>query len=334
MYSSRPENLLNKMSRLSYAVSVSPSLSFADERALVPPAWVGHLLGRRRAQRGASLSPAGEGLAVGVSHGEGFSFASVRIRDARGLDRAALRAATARAYGRIRDELRGRAPHPVRLWNHIPGIHEPMGEGQDRYMIFNAGRFEALSGWFGGRESFDTRVASASGIGHDGRDLVIHCLASDRPGQAVANPRQVAPYRYSQKYGPLPPCFARATVIRPQASLPLVLVGGTASIVGEESVHQGDLARQADETLTNMAVLLRAAAGEPALETADRATVLARYLDVRVYYPDPERLDELRLLLSDAFPRARRIEWVRAGLCRPELLVEIEGVAELRALAH
>jgi enamine deaminase RidA (YjgF/YER057c/UK114 family) len=312
----------------SYAVSVSPLLSCADERGLLPPSWVGGLLGRH-ARQNASPSPAGEGLAVDVSHGGGFSFASVRIHDARGLGRAALRQATAGAYCRIRDELRGRAPHPVRLWNHIPGIHEPMGERQDRYMVFNAGRFEALSEWLGGRESFDTRVASASGIGHDGRDLVIHCVASERPGQAVANPRQIAPYRYSQKYGPLPPCFARATVIHPPDGGSLVLVGGTASIVGEESVHLGDLARQTDETLTNLAVLLLAAAGDPAMEAADRAAVLARYRDVRVYYPDPERLEELRLLLKDAFPCARQVEWVRAGLCRQELLVEIEGVAPL-----
>ncbi|HEX7185757.1 MAG TPA: pteridine-dependent deoxygenase like protein [Thermoanaerobaculia bacterium] len=298
------------MSELSYVVSVSSSLPGADERGLLPPSWVGSLLGRSARQ--------------------GFSFASVRIRDARGLDRAALREATADAYRRIRDELHGRAPHPVRLWNHIPGIHEPMGDGQDRYRVFNAGRFEALSEWLGGQESFDTRVASASGIGHDGRDLVIHCLAADRPGQAVANPRQTAPYRYSHKYGPLPPCFARATVIRPPDDQPLALVGGTASIVGEESVHLGDLARQTDETLANLAVLLLAAAGEPAMEATDRAAVLARYRDVRVYYPDPERLDELRLLLKDAFPRAGQVEWVPAGLCRPELLIEIEGVAELR----
>jgi len=245
--------------------------------------------------------------------GEGFSLASVTIPDARSLGRAELHEATSRAYRRIEGELRARGTvHPVRLWNHIPGIHEPMGDGLDRYMVFNAGRYEALSEWFGGRETFDTRVASASGVGHRGRDLVIHCLASDRPGRAVDNPRQVAPYRYSRKYGPLPPCFARGTRIESVIGS-LVLVGGTASIVGEASVHLDDLARQTEETLINLAVFVP----------------LDRYRDVRVYYPDPARLDELRGLLKDAFHGAERVEWVRADLCRAELLVEIEGVAEL-----
>lgn len=263
----------------------------AEESDLPPPAWAGSL-------------------------GEGFSVASVRIADARYLGRAELHEATSRAYRRIEAELRERGTsHPVRLWNHIPGIHQPMGDGLDRYMVFNAGRYEALSAWFGGKQTFDTRVASASGVGHGGRDLVIHCLASDRPGRAVDNPRQVAPYRYSHKYGPLPPCFARATVIQPGDG-PLVLVGGTASIVGEASVHLDDLPRQTEETLTNLAVF----------------APLDRYRDLRVYYPDPARLDELRSLLEVAFPGAGSaggIEWVRADLCRAELLVEIEGVAVL-----
>lgn len=263
----------------------------AEESDLPPPAWAGSL-------------------------GEGFSVASVRIADARCLGRAELHEATSRAYRRIEAELRERGTsHPVRLWNYIPGIHQPMGDGLDRYMVFNAGRYEALSAWFGGKQTFDTRVASASGVGHRGRDLVIHCLASDRPGRAVDNPRQVAPYRYSHKYGPLPPCFARATVIEPDGG-PLVLVGGTASIVGEASVHLDDLPGQTEETLTNLAVF----------------APLDRYRDLRVYYPDPARLDELRSLLEEAFPGAGSaggIEWVRADLCRAELLVEIEGVAAL-----
>lgn len=277
------------------SLSALPAPPCAEDAGLLPPSWVDR------------LCLAGE-----------HCLASVRIPEARSLGREIFQAETTRAYERIRSELVSRgAVHPVRLWNHIPGIHEPMGDGLDRYMVFNAGRYEALSEWFGGDQAFDTRVASASGVGHQGRDLVIHCLASARPGQAVDNPRQTAPYRYSRKYGPLPPCFARATQIE-GGGRQLVLVGGTASIVGEESVHLGDLPRQTEETLANLATL----------------APLAGYREVRVYYPDPERLDELRDLLGGAFPRAERIEWVRADLCRSELLVEIEGIAEIAEIAE
>jgi chorismate lyase/3-hydroxybenzoate synthase len=309
-------------------VASSPSRSAAEHR-LVPPAWVGELLGPG-ARWSTGLVTAGEGFSLEVLRGEGFCLATLAVRGARSLDRPTFQDVTGRAYRRLEAELRSRGTvHPVRLWNHIPGIHEPMGPGLDRYRVFNAGRYEALVAWFGGKETFDTRVASASGVGHDGHDLIIHGLAAEQPGRAVGNPRQVAPYRYSRKYGPLPPCFARATVIQTPAGPSRMLVGGTASIVGEESVHLADLRRQTEETLTNLAVLIPAAAGEPEGAAARRSRWLSRYREVRVYYPDPARLGELRHLLQGAFPGAARIEWVRADLCRPELMVEIEGVADV-----
>jgi enamine deaminase RidA (YjgF/YER057c/UK114 family) len=300
----------------------------AEDRGLLPPFWVDVLLGPE-GLRGRGPVPVEEGVSLEVAQGRGCCLASVRVREARALGREAFQGATARAYRHLAAALRdGPAPHPVRLWNHIPGIHEPMGAGQDRYMVFNAGRFEALSEWLGGQDTFDTRVASASGVGHEGQDLVLHCLSSSQPGQAVHNPRQIAPYRYSRKYGPLPPCFARATILQPLSGSPRLLVGGTASIVGEESVHLNDLARQTRETLMNLAVLVHAAAGEPAERIEDPTVALCCYRNVRIYYPDPARLQELGELLVSAFPDADSVEWIHAGLCRPELLVEIEGVAE------
>jgi chorismate lyase/3-hydroxybenzoate synthase len=326
------------------ALSV-PLPALCAEEELLPPAWVGRLLGARSSNL--SDSSAGD-LSLDTVRSDHFCLVSVRAREARGLGRAAFQELTARAYRRLEAELRGGpTPHPVRLWNHIPGIHDDLGDGQSRYMVFNAGRIEALAAWLGGAESFDTRVASASGTGHDGQDLVLHCLAADQPGRAVANPRQIAPYRYSRRYGPQPPCFARATVIEPPLhapeGMPLVLVGGTASIVGEESVHPGDVARQMEETLINLAVLLRSAAGETAGETAgepfdgtDRASLraaLAAFRELRVYVPDPALQDEIRGSLQDAIPGLEQIEWIRADLCRADLLVEIEGMAELGAQA-
>ena len=80
-------------------------------------------------------------------------------------------------------------------------------------MVFNAGRFEALSDWFGGPGRLPDSLPAASAVGHDGDDFAVHCLLLSRPGVAVENPRQVPAFRYSARYGPRPPCFARATVV-------------------------------------------------------------------------------------------------------------------------
>jgi hypothetical protein len=52
---------------------------------------------------------------------------------------------------------------------------------------------------------------------------------------------------------------------------------------------------------------------------------------VRVYYPRPADAEELETMARGAFGGDCRVEMRRADLCRAELLVEIEGVAELGA---
>jgi len=282
----------------------------------------------------ADVPPAPAWAADLVRGGDGFALTSVRIDDALSMDAATLAARVAEAYGSVAAALReSTARRPVRLWNFIPAITAPAGDG-DRYMAFNAGRYRAFAQWYGGAHAFDRDVATASGVGHDGADLVIHCLAARDGGIAVANPRQTAPHRYSERYGALPPCFARATVLKKHG---LVLVGGTASIQGEESVHTASPTRQLDETLTNLASVLAAAHSKAASANGngfaggDPARWLGLYRELRVYYPRPEDARAIEQTVRAAFAPSCRIEVMRADLCRAELLVEIEGVARLDA---
>ena len=254
---------------------------------------------------------------------------SVRVRDAIRLAPAALEDRTIEAYDTIARQLSSDTWHPVRFWNHVPGINDLMTDGRDRYMVFNAGRYHAFAKWYGGPEQFDRLVATASGIGHRGRDLFVHCLAMKQPGVAVENPRQIPPYRYSRRFGPLPPAFARATVLPASESLPgRILVGGTASVRGEDSMHLEDLAKQLDETFANLASIAAAAAGWIDDGNGHPRPALARFRDLRAYVPDDSHIDAVASAVSAAFPSLARLELLRADLCRPELLVEIEGIAD------
>src|SRR5439155_3510511 len=119
---------------------------------------------------------------------------SARVADVADLSPAELEHRTFDAYVSIARQLaQSPARHPVRFWNHVPFITDPADDGRDNYMVFNAGRFRAFTDWFGGPAHFDRDVATASATGHRGRDLIVHCLATDAPGVAVNNPRQVAP---------------------------------------------------------------------------------------------------------------------------------------------
>jgi hypothetical protein len=302
----------------SHATTAEPVPARPSDLGLPP--WVYDLVARANERK--LIQPTSEACA-----GEPLEFylLAVHKHRAASLDPQAFEACTRDAYNTIAARLRdggGRVWHPVRFWNYIPDIHRPCGDGRDRYMCFNAGRFAACNDWLGGPDNFDRLLATGSGVGHAGDDLVIHALAACVPGTAVENPRQIPAYRYSRRFGPKPPCFARATVVREPGRNPLLLVGGTASIRGEESVHVGDLRGQTLETFDNLASLVRSASGDDGLNA---------FRELRVYHFREADRDAIAKLVDKAFPSLGRVEYFRADLCRPELCVEIEGVAELRS---
>lgn len=301
----------------------SPRLLTLDPaRAPAPPGWA-------IALAPVSLSaPRENGLVVQMSSGPSAHLVTLTARSARSATARELEAMAAEIYRRIGEllaEAGGLAP--VRFWNHIPGIGEDMGGGLDRYRVFNKGRKAALAEWIG-EGAFEQRLPAATGVGHEGDDLVVHCLACAAEGQPLENPRQRPAYRYSPRYGPASPSFARATrlTLGRRHVRPALLVGGTASVRGEDTVHEGDLEAQFAETVENLRALL-AAAGAGA--SGDGAGSLARFTSVRVYYRESAHETEARARTLALFPRAEVIELMRADICRPELLVEIEGIAEL-----
>jgi chorismate lyase/3-hydroxybenzoate synthase len=289
---------------------------------LEPPplaAWIEDLF--------ASTKPVASKHAL-VHQRDDFTLVSVRVSEAVALSVDDLEQQTLAAYESIARAVAAGGWHAVRFWNHVPSINAMMPDGRNRYMVFNAGRYRAYCNWYGGPGEFERQVSTASGIGHRGRELFVHCLAMRQPGVGVENPRQVAPYHYSKRFGPLPPAFARATVLSPNDELPgRILVGGTASVRGEDSVHVGNLAEQLDETFVNLAALVSGATARINGDGAGNPAALSQYREMRAYVPDEANFDAVIAAVTGRFPTLQRLEVLRADLCRPELLVEIEGVA-------
>ena len=188
-----------------------------------------------------------------------------------------------------------------------------MGGGLDRYMVFNAGRFAAFEDWFGRRRCSPATLPTASAVGIGARGAGDPRARRRDAGRPVENPRQVPAYRYSRRYGPLPPCFARGTIVRglpsdaDGADAPALLVGGTASIVGEDSLHDRDARQQALETFDNLARAgrRRAAAdgGPDGLPTDAAACRLRRLHRLRVYIVRDEDAPLLREMVAERFGR-------------------------------
>jgi chorismate lyase / 3-hydroxybenzoate synthase len=205
--------------------------------------------------------------------------------------------------------------HPLRIWNFLPQINGASAQGE-RYWEFNGARQAALIGV--GRE-IAGNVPAASALGAPGQSpLTIFCIASTEAPIALENPRQRSAWSYPVQYGPKSPIFARACIASgPSQTL---FVSGTASIVGHETAHAGDVRAQTVETLRNVRAVLAAANARLGTQ---RFTL--EQLSYKVYVRRPEDVPSIEAELRAAIGSAA-VLYLNADICRRDLLVELEAV--------
>jgi len=221
----------------------------------------------------------------------------------------------------------------VRTWFYLGDITEPEA-GDQRYQELNRARtdfyrdirFRCLSL----ASTVPRGVYPAStGIGMSGRGLVASCLALETQRKDIfllplENPQQTPAYAYHPRYSPESPKFSRAVALG-LGDYVTTWVSGTASIVNSESCHLGDPEKQTEQTIDNIERLI--APENFALHGFRGAGASLHDLaKVRVYVKRPEDLVKCRAVCERRFGAVPAIYAV-AGVCRPELLVEIEGVA-------
>jgi enamine deaminase RidA (YjgF/YER057c/UK114 family) len=140
----------------------------------------------------------------------------------------------------------------------------------------------------------------------------------------LENPQQTPAYTYNPRYSSQSPKFSRAVALG-LGDYVTTWVSGTASIVNAESCHPGDPEKQTEQTIDNIERLI--AAENFTLHGLKGAGARLQDLaKIRVYLKQPEDLAKCRAVCERRFGAVPAIYAV-AGICRPELLVEIEGVA-------
>ncbi|HSW07516.1 hypothetical protein [Aquabacterium sp.] len=211
--------------------------------------------------------------------------------------------------------------HPLRLWNYLPRINADL-EGLERYRHFNQGRQQAFLE--AGQAAFEGAPAACA-LGTPGGPLCVRVLAGRRPVLPLENPRQVSAYHYPSDYGPRAPTFSRAALADIGEGRLLLLISGTASIVGHATQHAGDPQAQLNETLNNLQALIDVANARSA------AGFRLHELHCTVYLRHTEHLDAVRQALAQRLgadaPLLHRAVYLHADICRRDLLVEIEAHA-------
>lgn len=200
----------------------------------------------------------------------------------------------------------------LRVWHYFPQINDDEN-GLERYRGFNVGRHEAFVA--NGRSIGEESVPAASALGSDSGSLTIYFMASKQPGKAVENPRQVSSFHYPHLFGPSSPVFVRA-MLATLGKQHCFFISGTASIVGYETVHHGDVEKQVAETLLNIHALLGQA---PHYDAAKGRMLL------KVYLRHIHDLEIVRARVQAEFGAACKAVYLHSNICRSDLLLEIEG---------
>jgi enamine deaminase RidA (YjgF/YER057c/UK114 family) len=170
---------------------------------------------------------------------------------------------------------------------------------------------------------------ASTGIGTDGNDLSIGCIAlrTNRPDVVLyplENPQQTSAYDYAHQYGTESPKFARAMAIA-AGEFVTMFISGTASITASETQHHDSVEQQTHQTLDNIEALIASdnfrCHGLPGLGATLGNLALARvYVKRQEDYANAMAICRARL---GELP----IIYVVGDICRPELLMEIEGIA-------
>ncbi|MCS7479531.1 FkbO/Hyg5 family chorismatase [Umezawaea endophytica] len=208
-------------------------------------------------------------------------------------------------------------PTICRLWHYIGRINGTTADGLETYRDFCVGRALAFE-----EVGATMPAASAVGSAHEGVSV---CLLATRAGAltAIENPLQVPAYRYPGQHGPKSPSFSRATYLRQDAGGTLFL-SGTASILGHETAHPGDLAGQLATTFGNVEAVVHER--NLARHGVDAGFGLADFDRVTAYVRHADDLAAVEASCRAAFGAGTAVRLLRADLCRSDLLVEVEGV--------
>lgn len=214
-----------------------------------------------------------------------------------------------------------------RQWNYIEHICVCDGENQ-HYQDFNdsRSRFYAKADWSSG-------YPAATGIGTEHGGIMVEFIALQEEGLvnvALDNPLQIAAHKYSQDVllGAEDPClkqrstpkFERARVLGLHDQL-IVYISGTAAIRGETSLIADDITEQTHATMQNIDYLI-------SNDNYRGESISRGYKMLRIYVKNSSHLEEVRNYMKVNYPEPIKI-YICADICRDELLIEVEGIAEI-----
>ena len=216
----------------------------------------------------------------------------------------------------------------IRQWNYIENI----AIVEDKNAPQNYQDFNDVRARYYNQVQFEHGYPAATGIGQDTGGVIIGFIALSESDiihiQPIANPGQIDAHRYSElvlegnSAQKCTPKFERAKLVTIGARN-YIYVSGTASILGEKTVHEGDVEKQTLTTIQNIKRLFSKENQDLLGLDFDVAKIQFSHLRVYVKYkkdiPAVQKVCDSELNYKSSL-------FLESDVCRENLLVEIEGV--------
>jgi len=216
----------------------------------------------------------------------------------------------------------------IRQWNYIENIAivEDVNAPQN-YQDFNDVRARYYD-----QVSFEKGYPAATGIGQDTGGVIIGFIALSESDiisiKPIGNPGQIDAHKYSDivlegnSNQKCTPKFERAKLVS-IGSRNYIYVSGTASILGEETVHEGDVEKQTLTTIDNIERLFSKENQDSLGLKFDVAKI--QFSHLRVYVKYKKDISAVQKVCN-AELNCKSSLFLESDVCRENLLVEIEGV--------
>ncbi len=225
----------------------------------------------------------------------------------------------------------------IRQWNYVEGIlsiNTDTGKKYQNYQVLNDVR-----GVYYSKEKFEHGYPASTGIGMNAGGIILEFIAI-KPNNGVnivplKNPAQTDAYDYSQgvlvgnslvqENKKSAPKFERAKYISINDKK-TIYVSGTASIREERTIGINDVRQQTEVTIENISNLI----SKTNLNNAGISNNYEKisFSFIRVYVKNISEINAVKEICNSYY-RGVPINYLVADICRENLLVEIEGIAEI-----
>ncbi len=224
-----------------------------------------------------------------------------------------------------------------RQWNYIPQITAMDDNDYQHYQAFNDSRseFYRLADWS------KNGYPAATGIGMDCGAVTVDLIAVKPLNKKfriipIDNDLQLAAHVYTQEVligangdkieGRSTPKFERAKALGSADEGYICFISGTAAIRGEESMESRDAAVQTIQTMENVEHLISDHTCN--IYNIELSSKVREIHSARAYVKLPDDTEAIKEVVEDRWPDTSVI-YLLADVCREELLIEIEVVANM-----